>query len=375
LLSFIHEDFRLAVQSKYVQNDEKLKTMHERLASYFAGLELSVRAIDELPYHYLQSKNIIGLIDCLTKVSVFKLLSIGANVFDLFAYWREIGSIQNMVDHYLKMVEKYEEDTNNTPEDKFALFSEVANFFKLAGAYEAAFHLFEKVLTIQKSCYTEKNMKIAFTLQALGELCYHRGKYDQSEQYLLESVDTFKTLNSIEIPYEIEIASVLNNLAMLYGKQAKYSECEPLYTQILPIYEKKYGNVHPNIAYVLHNLGGVQQSLAHYEEAEKLYLRALDIKQKALGAMHPECAATLLKLGLLYKLTGKYSDAESFCKKALEIRESTLGLEHPTIAVTLGNLAGVYSKQKKYDEAESLYKRAIEIQKKLSKLKITQKLL
>ena len=44
------------------------------------------------------------------------------------------------------------------------------------------------------------------------------------------------------------MATVLNNLALLYASQGRYADAGPLVRRALAIYEKAFGPEHPNVA-------------------------------------------------------------------------------------------------------------------------------
>ena len=77
-------------------------------------------------------------------------------------------------------------------------------------------------------------------------------------------------------PYP-DVATGLNNLAMLYESQGKYAEAEPLYKRALAIYEKALGPDHPSVAESLNSLAGFYHAQGSYAEAKTLYRRALTI--------------------------------------------------------------------------------------------------
>ncbi|OYQ64010.1 hypothetical protein B9G53_13750 [Pseudanabaena sp. SR411] len=49
------------------------------------------------------------------------------------------------------------------------------------------------------------------------------------------------------------VAASLNNLALLYEAQGKYSEAEPLYLRAIQIFKKALGSGHPNTVTVRQN--------------------------------------------------------------------------------------------------------------------------
>ncbi len=84
------------------------------------------------------------------------------------------------------------------------------------------------------------------------------------------------------------------------GDQGNYGEAEPLYRRSLAILEKALGPEHPDVATSLNNLALLYKTLGNYAEAEPLYRRSLAIWEKALGPEHPDVATSLNNLAALY---------------------------------------------------------------------------
>ena len=83
-----------------------------------------------------------------------------------------------------------------------------------------------------------------------------------------------------------------------------------LFERALAIREKALGASHPDVGQTLNNLAIVYRAQGKYTEAEGLYKRALVIREKALGANHPYVAETLNHLAWIYQVQGKYTEAE-----------------------------------------------------------------
>jgi tetratricopeptide (TPR) repeat protein len=84
-----------------------------------------------------------------------------------------------------------------------------------------------------------------------------------------------------------DVAQSLNNLAVRYDSQGRYSEAEPLYVRSLNIRQQQLGANHPAVATSLNNLAGLYKSQGRYRVAELLYVRSLDILFSSLGENHP----------------------------------------------------------------------------------------
>ncbi|MBD2675739.1 tetratricopeptide repeat protein, partial [Aphanizomenon flos-aquae FACHB-1416] len=67
----------------------------------------------------------------------------------------------------------------------------------------------------------------------------------------------------------------------------KYKEAEPLYQQALALRQKLLGDDHPDVATSLNNLALLYYSQGKYKEAEPLYQQALNILEQRLGVDHP----------------------------------------------------------------------------------------
>ncbi len=85
-----------------------------------------------------------------------------------------------------------------------------------------------------------------------------------------------------------------------------------MYKRSLAIYEKELGPEHAEVATSLNNLALLYASQEKYSEAEPMYKRSLAIYEKELGPEHAEVATSLNNLALLYTSQGKYAEAESF---------------------------------------------------------------
>jgi tetratricopeptide (TPR) repeat protein len=158
-----------------------------------------------------------------------------------------------------------------------------------------------------------------------------------------------------------DLASSLNNLAVLYREMGRYEEAEPLYKRSLAISETQLGPDHPDTGISLNNLASLYESMGHYDAAEPLYERSLAISETQLGPDHPDTGTSLNNLASLYESMGHYDAAEPLYKRSLAIRETQLGPDHPSTGTSLNNLAGLYEAMSRYDAAEPLYKRSLAI--------------
>ncbi len=139
---------------------------------------------------------------------------------------------------------------------------------------------------------------------------------------------------------QLNVASSLNNLALLYDNQGRYAEAEPLYQQALQLFRELLGERHPHVATSLNNLAGLYHAQGRYEEAEPLYQKALELSQELLGERHPQVASSLFNLGGLRYNQGRYPEALDLLVEAEDILLNTLGADHPHTQALQSWLAG-----------------------------------
>ena len=220
---------------------------------------------------------------------------------------------------------------------------------------------------LRRSMDTAKQRQYAETIvKAINQAFPDVGDYrnwPRCQQYLPHAQVCVELIDTWEFTFS-EAGRLLNKLGYYLDDRAQYAEAEPLYERAIAIGEKTLGPEHPNLATYMNNLALLYKTQGKYVEAEPLYQRAIVIGEKTLGPEHPNLASGLNNLATVYDGQGKYAEAEPLYKRAIAIGEKTLGPEHPNLATYINNLALLYKTQGKYEEAESLYQRAIAIDEK-----------
>jgi CHAT domain-containing protein/tetratricopeptide (TPR) repeat protein len=242
--------------------------------------------------------------------------------------------------------------------DEAARLDEAVGTLYGKGKFQEAVPLARRSLALREKALGPHHPEVATSLNNLAVLYKEQGAYARAEPFYVRALGIREQAQGAMHP---DVAVTLNNLAALYQTQGAYARAEPLFVRALDILEKAQGAMHPDVAVGLNNFAVFYEVQGAYGRAERLYVRALDIFQKTLGAMHPKVAVGLNNLAYLYQDEGAYARAEPLYVRALEIREKALGAMHPDVAVTLNNLATLYRDQGAYARAEPLLVRALDI--------------
>lgn len=269
--------------------------------------------------------------------------------------WKDLDELRYIFSHILIKDVVYQRMLNNKLQKLHQAAAEAMEIIyadKLdEQAEEIALHFEKAKLSVQAARYFDK----------AG--CSYRDNYDfsRAESNLDKALQIRENVLAAENP---EIASSLNNIALLYKAQGKYEQAITIEITALDIREKLLGTEHENTSDSLTNLAMMYYSHGKYEQAEPLLLRAVEIKEKLFGVEHPEMAALLNNLSTLYYSQGKYEQVESLSLRAIAIYDNVYGVDHPEIVISLMNLARLYRNQGKYEQSELLFLRAIEIEEK-----------
>ncbi|MFO0877697.1 MAG: tetratricopeptide repeat protein [Gemmataceae bacterium] len=149
------------------------------------------------------------------------------------------------------------------------------------------------------------------------------------------------------------MAESLNTIGFLARQFQQFAMAEEYFGQALKMREKlypisRYPTGHPNLATSLNNLALLYHARAEYSKAEPLYRRALEMAELYPASHyptgHPNLATSLINLADLYRVQAEYSKAEPLYRRALEMREklypaSQYPTGHQELATSLNNLA------------------------------------
>ena len=242
------------------------------------------------------------------------------------------------------------------------LLIQTGTYLSERGRYSEAEPLLVKSLEMRQRLLGEEHSDIATSINNLALLYHDQGQYSNAEPLLVQALEMRQRLLGEEHP---DVATGLNNLAVLYDSQGRFNEAKPLYVKALEMRQRLLGEEHPDVATSLNNLAAFYKSQGRYSEAEPLYVQALELKKRLLGKKHPGVALSLNNLAFLYNAQGRYSEAEPLYVQALELKKRLLGEKHPDFALSLNNLAALYDNLGRHSEAEALYLQVLELRKQL----------
>ena len=143
----------------------------------------------------------------------------------------------------------------------------------------------------------------------------------------------------------------------------QFTQAENLYTKLLGVSERFWGNESPGTLQALHDLGGMHFAKGEYDKAIPLLEQALAIRKKVLGETMDATLLTRLNLGLSFLSSGD-SRTEPFLVEMLEFQERIKGRDSVEIEGVLTALGTHYARERKFEAAKPLFQRAADIAEK-----------
>jgi tetratricopeptide (TPR) repeat protein len=152
----------------------------------------------------------------------------------------------------------------------------------------------------------------------------------------------------------------LNAKVIGFYKQQQFSTAAGYGQEALNLARKS--GTPEELATSLNNFAMVQTHLGRFGEAEQLNKEALQVRQKAFGVDDPRVGVSWNNLGLIYFFVKKMEDAEQCFLEVVRIQEIAHGKTSSEIIPSLEKLEKFYKKAEKPEEAEKVAARILALQ-------------
>ena len=232
--------------------------------------------------------------------------------------------------------------------DLSASLTELANCHFYSGHLDLANTLNQRVLSIDRRLYGERNPQLADDLINLGAVQQEWGRYAEAERYDREALEIERSFYGNTHP---ETASAMTLLGRALVPQGKASEAVSLLQSALAIEEKTYGPIHPRVASTLNDLGHAAQKAGNLDEARKDFQRMAGIYRSVYNGKHYYIGIALANLGGVDMQQKQYPAAEQHYREALAMYAQTLPPTHKNAGMTHCQLGRVLLREGHYEQA------------------------
>ncbi len=184
------------------------------------------------------------------------------------------------------------------------------------GKYKEAEAFAARTLAIYEQKLDAGSHAIANPLYSLARLAYKQGRYVEAEALAGRALAILERT----LPDHPRFAETLHLHANLYRVQKRYEEAEQFYQRALLVYQRALGPESINVAQLMDDMAMLYQNQSRWEEAERHQREALALWERYQELNHPAHADCLEHYATLLDRQQREQDAALYRRRAQEIR-------------------------------------------------------
>lgn len=181
------------------------------------------------------------------------------------------------------------------------------------GRNREAEELFQQTLEDLRQGGQQHRKIYATTLNDLGVMYLHLGRYADAEPILAQAYERIKALGPAVSP--AELGSTINNRAQAASEVGELALADMMYAEASRILHEDLPDPHPDLAFLLNNWAFVKRSIGETDEALAMWERSLAMRQAIFSGDHP------VVLRALHNLSGVYFQLQRL-ERALELGQA-----------------------------------------------------
>lgn len=229
-----------------------------------------------------------------------------------------------------------------------ASLNNLSTLYRNTDSLEAAEKLMKECISIMKELPSASPTDYLIGLDNLALVYWCQNKYSQAEKVLLEMADLSES-NRDE-----GYMDIMDKLAILYQESGEPKKEESVYLKKAARHLRISGIKDSTYGMIITPLANFYLATKKLRLADSLFNEIKNIVEVYYGDTSQLYASWLGNTGLLYTHMGRYSEAEEMLKRSLEMKVSYGKLNEP-YAVGLVNLGMLYAEMKKFDKASLIY--------------------
>lgn len=220
-----------------------------------------------------------------------------------------------------------------------------------AGHFDEAGPVLDEALAMNIELHGEQSLEVAACYENQGTLVETSQRdFAAAEELARKGLEIRRAVTEADT---MDTAATLNNLGILLLHQGRYDESLPLLQENVDIVRQLAGDHHPELAKALENLGNVYYRQQNFDRTLELLGEVMMMRKEVLGEDNPAVARTLNNMGMVYNAAGQPEKAEECLRQAAVGMERAYGSDHPDVASSHWSLAHVLWGQGKLDAAET----------------------
>ena len=219
--------------------------------------------------------------------------------------------------------------------------------------------LYRATRDIQRAALGAQDAAVATTDRDLAGILQARGKYDEAEAMLRESLAIRERLTGPDHASVTVSMVFLADLLRIYRNQP--AAAESLYHRALGILRQESPPRPSRLVGALSGLEHVAHARGDHVRAEGFAREILDAHRRALGAEHPIVTEGMEGIAEHLAAQGRVAEAEDMLRDAIAMLQRTVGPEHIRMGGILMTRGRVRAAAGRLDEAEADLRQSVAI--------------
>ncbi|MCW8870756.1 MAG: serine/threonine-protein kinase [Proteobacteria bacterium] len=274
--------------------------------------------------------------------------------------WKQ-GQLKQAQDYYSQAHQHFISQYGALHNRSLKSLSTIAVLDYSLGHYEAALKHFEAVLAARQQQLGENHKLTADAHNRLAAVYFELGQLDQADSHYSTALQTYENL---KLSASLVYARVLNNQALLWRQQQKYSQAVQILNQSRQIQQQQLGVDHADLTSVENNLGLLSYDLGDIDGAINWFQKAYQRQIKKYPKPPVSAAYAMNNLAHMYLLKAELVAAKKWARDSLNLRLEHFDESHLLVSDNLMILARLAWLNQQPDQAQSLLKTAIDIRLK-----------
>jgi non-specific serine/threonine protein kinase/serine/threonine-protein kinase len=234
---------------------------------------------------------------------------------------------------------------------------QLGNICKDQGNVVEAESALRKALDLYRTAAGDDDPATISTETNLGVTLIAAGKFQEGETMLVDALARMRRARGIDPELRGIVAS---NLALLRKQQGRADEAEKMLREALADLRASEGPDHPATLGLMNNLANLLREQNRLPESLELLEASLQLSRKVNGPDHPDTLTMANNLALAYQAAGRLTDAEKLYLDTIERRSHALGADDPGTLLLRSNYGLLLQAMNRLDEAEAMFRDTLE---------------
>eukprot|EP01122_Echinamoeba_exundans_P012774 TRINITY_DN542_c0_g1_i4.p1 TRINITY_DN542_c0_g1~~TRINITY_DN542_c0_g1_i4.p1 ORF type:complete len:1450 (+),score=311.88 TRINITY_DN542_c0_g1_i4:280-4629(+) len=239
---------------------------------------------------------------------------------------QEMGHYDDAEKIYFRTLQIREASLGSSHPDVALTLNDIAVLYSRQNRFDEAVVYYKRALEIRRAVVGEAHPDYAQALKNLATVYQDLGRYHEALPLFEKTLDVYKTALGELHP---NVASACTGLAGLKQQMGRFNECIPLYEKALQIYGDLAGGApDSDMALTLNDFAVLFFKMQNWAKAEETYLRALDMYERCFGEKHPDVCQALINIGHFHVSRGDKGKAKEYFTRAAETYREIFGANH-----------------------------------------------